>query len=206
MIFLKVIGVTGGIGSGKSAVARTLRDLGAVVIDADSIARAVTSKGGKAFEELVAYFGNGILDENGELNRKKLAELVFKDPVGRHALESITHKHIVSKIVDGVENIRNSGRAEIVVIDAPLPVEHGFVDLSDEVWVVTAEKDTRIKRAMERSGYTREEALDRIGSQMKDEEYLQAADEVLPNDGTMEELEKAVVKLFIQKKQDWQRQ
>jgi len=72
--------------------------------------------------------------------------------------------------------------------------------------VVTAEKDTRIKRAMERSGYTREEALDRIGSQMKDEEYLQAADEVLPNDGTMEELEKAVVKLFIQKKQDWQRQ
>lgn len=203
---MKVIGVTGGIGSGKSAVARTLRDLGAVVIDADSIARAVTSKGGKAFEELVAYFGNGILDENGELNRKKLAELVFKDPVGRHALESITHKHIVSKIVDGVENIRNSGRAEIVVIDAPLPVEHGFVDLSDEVWVVTAEKDTRIKRAMERSGYTREEALDRIGSQMKDEEYLQAADEVLPNDGTMEELEKAVVKLFIQKKQDWQRQ
>ena len=206
MVLLKIIGVTGGIGSGKSAVARTLRDLGAVVIDADSIARIITAKGGKALEELAVYFGNGILDENGDLNRKALADMVFKDPVRRHALESITHKHIVSKILEGVENIRNSGKTERVVIDAPIPLEHGFLDVADEVWVVAAEKETRLKRVMERSGYTYEEALDRINSQMKDEEYLQAADDVIQNDGSMEELEKAVVKLFIQKKQDWQHQ
>lgn len=206
MILLKIIGVTGGIGSGKSAVARILRDLGAVVIDADSIARAVTAKGGKALEELTGYFGNGILDENGDLNRKSLADMVFKDPVRRHALEAITHKHIVSKILDGVENIKNSGKTEVVVIDAPIPVEHGFLDVADEVWVVAAEKEIRISRAMERSGYTYEEALDRINSQMKDEEYLQVADDIINNDGSMDELEKNVVKLFIQKKQDWQRQ
>lgn len=203
---MKIIGVTGGIGSGKSAVARTLRDLGAVMIDADSIARAVTAKGGKALEELAGYFGSGILDENGDLNRKELADLVFKDPVRRHALEAITHKHIITKILDGVENIKNSGKTEVVVIDAPIPLEHGFLDVADEVWVVTAEKETRISRTMERSGYSYEEALDRINSQMKDEEYLQVSDDVIQNDGSMDELEKTVVKLFIQKKQDWQRQ
>lgn len=203
---MKIIGVTGGIGSGKSAVARTLKDLGAVVIDADSISRAVTAKGGRALEELEGYFGNSIIDENGDLDRRKLAGMAFKDPVRRHALEAITHRHIVVKILEGVENIRNSGKTEIVVIDAPIPLKHGFLDVADEVWVVTAEKDTRIQRAMERSGYTYEEALDRVNSQMKDEEYLQAAGEVIQNNGSMEELEKAVVKLFIQKKQDWQRQ
>lgn len=203
---MKIIGVTGGIGSGKSAVARTLKDLGAVVIDADSISRAVTTKGGRALEELEGYFGNSIIDENGDLDRRKLAGMAFKDPVRRHALEAITHRHIVVKILEGVENIRNSGKTEIVVIDAPIPLKHGFLDVADEVWVVTAEKDTRIQRAMERSGYTYEEALDRVNSQMKDEEYLQAAGEVIQNNGSMEELEKAVVKLFIQKKQDWQRQ
>jgi dephospho-CoA kinase len=92
--FLKIIGVTGGIGSGKSTVSRTLRDLGAVVIDADQVARMVTAKGGKALLELVAYFGDSILDESGELNRKKLAELVFNDQVKLHALDAITHKYI----------------------------------------------------------------------------------------------------------------
>lgn len=203
---MKILGVTGGMGSGKSAVARTLRDLGAVVIDADFIARAVTAKGGKALEELADFFGNPILDENGDLDRKALADLVFKDPVKRHALEAITHKHIVAKILDGIENIRNSGKTEVVVIDAPIPLEHGFLDVVDEVWVVTADKETRISRAMERSGYTYEEALNRINSQMKDEEYLQVADDIIQNDGSVDELEKTVVKLFIQKKQDWQRQ
>lgn len=198
--------MTGGIGSGKSTVSRTLKDLGAVVIDADSIARAVTVKGGKALEELARYFGNEILDNSGELNRKALAQAAFSDPVKLYALEAITHRYIIAKITEAIENIKNTGKAEIVVIDAPIPVEQGFMDVSDEVWVVTAQRETRVKRAMERSGYSYEETLDRINSQMKDEEYLKAADEVLQNDGSIEELEKAVVKLFLQKKQDWQRQ
>lgn len=205
MIFLKILGVTGGIGSGKSSVARILKDLGAVLIDADSISKAVTARGGKALEELAGYFGEAILDGSGELDRKTVAGMVFKDPVKLHALEAITHKHIIARILESVENLRSRGRTEVVALDVPIPVEHGFLDTADEVWVVTADMESRIARIMERSGYSHEEARDRINSQMKDEEYLLVADEVIRNDGSMEELEQAVVKLFLQKKQDWQR-
>lgn len=198
---IKVIGVTGGIGSGKSTVSRILRDLGAVVIDADTIARSVTAKGGTALEELVFYFGREILDENGELKRKELADIVFNDKVKLHALETITHKHIARKIEEGVENIKSAGKTEVLVIDAPIPVEHGFLDLVDEVWVVAADRETRIKRIMDRSCYSYGEASGRINAQKKDEDYIRLADEVLYNDGTVEELEKSVVRLFIQKKQ-----
>jgi dephospho-CoA kinase len=202
---LKTIGVTGGIGSGKSTVSRTLRNLGAVVVDADQIARMIAARGGNALEELVSYFGNTILDERGELDRKRMADTVFNDQVKLHALDSITHKYIAEKIADSITNLKAAGKTEIVVIDAPLPVEHGFMDLTEEVWVVTCKRETRIKRVMERGKCTYEEVLNRINTQIKDEEYLKIADEVLPNDGSVEELEKAVVKLFISKKQDWQR-
>lgn len=198
---MHIIGVTGAIGSGKSIVSKILSDLGAVIIDADVLARAVTSKGSEALSELVSYFGAEILNENGELNRKKLAELAFNDKIKLHALNSITHKHIVRKIKLAVENIKAAGKNEVVVIDAPLPVENGFLDVVDEVWVVTSDREKRIKRIMERSGYTGEEAESRINSQMKDEEYLKLATEVLENNREIEELEKAVVKLFLQKVQ-----
>ena len=199
---MRIIGVTGAIGSGKSTVSRILRDLGAVVIDADVIARTVTAKGSEALGELVSYFGKDILEPNGELNRKKLADMVFNDRVKLHALNSITHKHIIRKIISGIDNIRASGKNEVVVIDAPIPVEHGFIDIVDEVWVVSAVKDLRRKRIMERSGCTSEEAVERMNSQARDDEYLSLADKVLENNGNIEELEKAVVKLFIQKRQD----
>lgn len=202
---MKILGVTGGIGSGKSSVSRILKDLGAVIIDADSTARAVTAKGGKALEELVDYFGEAILDDSGELDRKAVAAMVFRDPVKLHALEAITHRHIIARILENMENLKSTGKTEIVVLDVPIPVERGFLDVADEVWVVAADRESRLKRVMERSGFSYEEALDRINSQMKDEEYLQVADEVIQNDGSMEELEQAVVKLFLQKKQDWQR-
>ncbi len=202
MISLRIIGVTGPIGSGKSMVSRILRDLGAVIIDADVIARTVTSKGSEALVELVSYFGEDILDQNGELNRKKLAAMAFNDPVKLHALNSITHKHIIRKIRSGIENIKTSGKSEVVVVDAAIPVEHGFLDIVDEVWIVFAEREKRIRRIMERSGYTYEEAMERINSQIRDDEYLSIDGKVLENDGTIEELEKAVVKLFIHKKED----
>lgn len=199
---MRIIGVTGPIGSGKSMVSKILRDLGAVIIDADVIARTVTSKGSEALGELVSYFGEDILDQNGELNRKKLAAMAFNDPVKLHALNSITHKHIIRKIRSGIENIKTSGKSEVVVVDAAIPVEHGFLDIVDEVWIVFAEREKRIRRIMERSGYTYEEAMERINSQIRDDEYLSIDGKVLENDGTIEELEKAVVKLFIHKKED----
>ncbi len=202
---LWTIGVTGGIGSGKSTVSGILRDLGAAIVDADAIARIVTGKGGKALEELTGYFGTGILSDSGELNRKKLADLVFNDPVKLHALDSITHKYIVEKMNESIKSIRVSGKIDVVVVDAPIPLEHGFLDLVDEVWVVVADHETRIRRIMERSGYSSEEALERMHAQMKDEEYLKIADEVIQNNRSIEELEQAVVRLFLHRKQDRQR-
>ncbi len=202
---MKIIGITGGIGSGKSTVSGALRDLGAVVVDADVISRNVTAVGAKAYAELVEYFGNEIIGDNGELDRKKLAAISFNDKVKLHALNCITHKYIAEKLYDTVELIKNSGKSDIIVIDAAIPLEKGFLDLADEVWVVTCERETRIKRIMERSGFTYEEAEDRINSQLRDEEYLNLADEILYNNDSLEALEQAVVKLFLQKKQEWQK-
>jgi dephospho-CoA kinase len=202
---LKIIGVTGGIGSGKSTVSSTLRDLGAAVVDADVISRSITSSGGRAYEELVEYFGNEIVGENGEIDRAKLASIAFNDKVKLHALNCITHKHVADKIYDTVEFLKNSGKWDIIVIDAPIPVERGFLDLADEVWVVVADLETRISRVVKRSGYSVEDVTERIGSQLRDDEYINFADETIFNNSSVEELEQIVVRLFLQKKQEWQR-
>jgi dephospho-CoA kinase len=200
---LKIIGITGGIGSGKSTVSTTLRDLGAAVVDADLLAKSVTASGGKAFDELVDFFGRDILGKDGEVDRQKLAEIVFRDKKMLDALNEITHKYVVEKIYDTVELLKNSGKWDVIVLDVPIPIEKGFLDLADEVWVVVADRDVRTRRIMERSGYSYEEALKRIDSQMKDDEYVKLADEVLYNDDSIEELEQAVVRLFLAKKQEW---
>ncbi len=200
---MKIIGITGGIGSGKSTVSTTLRDLGAAVVDADLLAKSVTASGGKAFDELVDFFGRDILGKDGEVDRQKLAEIVFRDKKMLDALNEITHKYVVEKIYDTVELLKNSGKWDVIVLDVPIPIEKGFLDLADEVWVVVADRDVRTRRIMERSGYSYEEALKRIDSQMKDDEYVKLADEVLYNDDSIEELEQAVVRLFLAKKQEW---
>ena len=202
---MKIIGVTGGIGSGKSTVSRTLRDLGAAVVDADILAKNVTAGGKEALNELVNCFGKDIIKESGELDRVKLASIAFGDKVKLHALNSITHKHIVERIRDTIKVLESTTKWDFIVIDAPIPLEKGFLDLADEVWVVIADRETRIKRVMDRSGFSYEAVIDRINAQMSDDEYLRIADEVFYNNGTVEELEQAVVKLFLQKKQEWQR-
>lgn len=198
---LKIIGVTGGIGSGKSTVSRILKDLGTAVVDADMVYKLVTCREGAALKELTNYFGNGILTAEGELDRAKISELVFEDAVKLHALNTITHKYVLEKVKESIEAIDALGNHDVVVYDCPLPVEHGFLDLVDEVWVVMSDRNIRIDRIVQRNGCTPEEAVRRINSQMKDEEYLKIADEVIYNNGSIEELEKVVVKLFLQKKQ-----
>lgn len=194
---MKVIGVTGGIGSGKSTVARILQDLGARIVDADKIARRIVVKGGKPLQDLVAFFGDEILDANGELNRKKLADIVFNKPEKLLALNRITHGYIADEIIRAVSCLKKDNAADIIVIDAPIPIEHGFIDQSDEIWVVTAGRETRVSRIMERSGFTREEAEERIDMQKSDDAYLGLADEVIVNEGSIEELENNVAKLFV---------
>lgn len=192
-----IIGVTGGTGSGKSTVTKILRHLGAKVINTDKVAREVTRKGQKALGEIVEYFGSGILNERGELDRKSLGEIVFGNKEKLEVLNNITHKYIIAKIEKRIHNIESRDKYAVIVIDAPIPVERGFIDVVDVVWSVVADRQIKIKRIMERDALTVEEAEKRINSQLSDEEYVKIADEVLVNNGSLKELEEKTVKLFL---------
>lgn len=193
---MKIIGVTGGIGSGKSTVSHILSGLGVKIIDSDMIAREIVQKGEKALNELVGYFGNEILDKNCELDRRKLGQLVFNNSDNLKALNDITHKYIIKKIMGNIDSIRKENVVDIVALDAPIPVEHGFLDVVDEVWVVVADQNIRIKRMIDRTGLTYDEVVKRIHSQKKDEEYIALADKVIYNNGSREQLENDVKKLL----------
>lgn len=195
---VKIIGVTGPIGSGKSTVSGILHDeWKAKVIDADQIAREVVRKGEKALSEMVDYFGPEILDEKGELIRSKLAEMVFGNEEKVKVLNAITHKHIMERLLNRLEQAKSEAWPEgVIVVDVPLPVKHGFLDTVDEVWVVYADPETRIGRVMERSGLSRQEVIARMNSQMSDEEYLKLADKVILNNGSKEKLKEQIIRLM----------
>jgi dephospho-CoA kinase len=193
---LRIVGVTGGIGSGKSTVSSILAGLGAKVIDADVISKEIFDKGEKAYKELVDYFGTDILDENEEVDRKRLGGVVFGNSGKLKDLVNITHKYIIERIIEGVNEEKAKKKADLLVIDAAIPVEHGFIDVADEVWVVLADRDIRVKRIINRNGYSYSDASDRINSQSRDEEYIKIADRVLYNNGSLEELRKEIMKMI----------
>lgn len=189
---MKVLGVTGGTGTGKSTVCKILAAQGGKIIDADRIANALQKKGTKAFEEIIEYFGEGILDTDGELNRRILGALVFNDPTALKALNSIVHKHVSVEMKKKAEEYRAEG-ADFAVLDVPIPIEDGFFDTADYVWAVVANDDLRIERLMARSGLNEKEAAARIGSQLSNREYSELADVTIDNEGTYEELERLVL-------------
>lgn len=192
----KVIGITGGIGTGKSTVTGILKNLGAYIIDADKIAGEVVKKGEKAMEEILIFFGNSIIKPDGELDRKKLAEIVFCDEKKLEVLNEITHKYISDKILGKLLEAKNEKSNRTIVIDAPIPIKHGFIDSVDIIWVVTADLEKRITRVMERNGIGYNDVLSRINSQDRKIDYLSYADEVIVNNGNLKELEEVVNKLF----------
>ena len=174
-----VIGLTGGSGSGKSTIAALMKQNGIDVIDADKIARDIVKKGEKALCEIVEEFGEDVLLENGELDRKKLASIVFTNHEKLEKLNRITHKYITEIIKQRLsQNV-----SDISVIDAAVLKESGIIDMCDCVIAVIADKDVRVKRIMERDAITRQAALDRINSQQSDAKYAQYADFVIDNSG-----------------------
>ncbi len=194
---MRIIGITGGIGSGKSTVSRILSNIGAKIIDADVIARKIITKGNKVFDQVVSFFGKEILDEDGELNRKKLSEIVFKDAEKLKALNNITHKYIAEVIRNKIEREKQEKNFETIVVDVPIPFDNWFLDMVDEVWVVNVDRETRIKRIMDRNGLSRDEAMKRILSQRSETEYLNIADKIIDNNSDIKDLEKQVVKLYF---------
>jgi dephospho-CoA kinase len=174
-----VIGLTGNIACGKSLVLSTLRELGAETFDADRVAHDVMRHGGDAWKEIVARFGDEVIAEDGEIDRRKLGSIVFSDPVALDDLDHIVHPATVAAIRD---RVRTSSH-QVVVIDAIKLFEAGLASDCDEVWVVDCTREQQVARLMQRNGLTREQALTRIDAQPPQSEKLARADRVIDNSG-----------------------
>lgn len=190
------VGLTGGIGAGKSTVARELARLGAVVVDADDVARAVVAPGTPGLAAVVAEFGPGILRPDGSLDRAALGRVVFADGGARRRLEDITHPLVAA------ESARRAEAAPpdaVVVHDVPLIVEKGLADRYDLVVVVGADEDVRVERLVRTRGVSHEDALARVRAQADDRARRAVADVWLDNSGTPEELLEAVRRLWVER-------
>jgi len=189
------VGLTGGIASGKSAVAAQLLKLGAVVIDADAIARQVVEPGTPALEQIGLAFGSQVFAEDGSLDRAALAAVVFADAGEREKLNAIVHPAVRAE----AERLRAAAvaeGAEVVVEDIPLLVESDQHQRFDKVLVVQAPHDERIRRMMEDRGWDRAEAVARMAAQATDEQRAAVADVVIHNDGSIEQLNEKVTRVF----------
>lgn len=189
-----LVGLTGGIGSGKSVVARMLEDRGAVVFDADVLARAAVEPGTSGHDAAVERFGADVLGPGGELDREALAAVVFADPAARRDLEAIVHPEVRRRFVEGSAPYRDTDR--VVVFSAPLLVETGMHTAFEVVVVVAAPVDVQVERLLRDRGMSEEQARARIAAQASPEEKAAAADVVLDNGGTLEQLEDQVDRLW----------
>lgn len=193
---MKKIGLTGGIGAGKSAVSKYLEQLGACILDADEAAHAVVMPGEIGLERICAAFGNDLLNEDGTLNRKKLASIVFNDKKALECLNAITHPLIREWLDKKAQSSIAQNPDVILVHDAPLLIESGTYKQVDQVWVVTTRDDIRLERIMQRDHCTAEEAKRRIANQMPEEEKKKYADVIIDNSGTMQMLFEQVEKHY----------
>ena len=191
-----VIGLTGGIGCGKSDAAAHLSSLGAVRVDADAISRALTAPGGAALEGIRRAFGDGVFLPDGALDRTKLADLVFPDEAARRALEGILHPMIQAKALEEIDQAQRDG-APVVVLEVPLLFETGMDVLCDEVWTVTAPHEVQLARVTAR-GLTVEQAEARIASQMSPQERARRARHVISTDRSPEKTRAELSDLYRQ--------
>jgi len=190
---MKIIGLTGPIGAGKDEAAEILKRLGAHIIDADKVAHEMYAFQSPVWQEMIKTFGSKILKRGGEINRKKLGEIVFSDQRKLKELDSIVHpalKEEIIKIADSRKSKVDS-KARMVVINAAVLKEIGLADYVDKVWVILASKEKRIKRLL-KSGLSKEEALRRINAQVSQKDYLKMADVVVKNEGTLKQLDAKV--------------
>ncbi|MBR6585496.1 MAG: dephospho-CoA kinase [Firmicutes bacterium] len=193
---MKIIGLTGGIGTGKSTVSAYLKEKGCVILDADKMSRQLTAPGGDALPAIRRTFGDEVFYDDGTLDRKKLGSIVFNDADKLKALEEITTQKVVEQTIDGLVRLRKASYNGIVIIDAPLLFECGMQVLAEENWLVTAGLEVRIERIIKRDGLDRQSILDRINNQMNDEEKMTMADYVIDNSGNLESLYQQIDKLI----------
>jgi len=197
---VQVVGLTGGIASGKSTVSALLKKAGAVIIDADRIARKVVKKGQPAYREIVQNFGETILLPDGEINRSVLGDIIFNDPQKKQLLNRIVHPHVREEQNRQMKHIQEKDPDAIVILDIPLLIETQTQRDLSEVVVVYAPEHIQIKRLMQRDGISKADALARVRSQMPIEEKKDKATIVIDNSGTRENTRTQTLKIFQQLK------
>jgi len=198
---MKVIGLTGGIGSGKSTVAQFLAELGAVILNADEVGHEALKPDTEIWREVVTAFGRQIVTLDGNIDRKKLGKIVFGNAEALSRLNQIMHPRMYALVKNQLEEYRRQG-TRVVVLEAPLLLEAGWTPLVDEVWVTTASEATVLKRLEERSGMSQAESLTRIRSQLPSTERVRHADVVINTDCALDELKSKVTELWQRLKLD----
>jgi len=198
---MKVIGLTGGIGSGKSTVAGFLAELGAVILDADEVGHEAFKPDTEIWREVVAAFGRQVLTPDGNIDRKKLGEIVFGNAESLSGLNQIMHPRMYDMVKAQLEEYRGQGKS-VAVLEAPLLLEAGWTSLVDEVWVTTASESTVLRRLHEQKGLSGEETLARIRSQLSSEERVKHANVIINTDCDLDELKSKVKQLWQRLKLD----
>lgn len=187
-----IFGLTGGIATGKSTVAQMLRKRGAVVIDADQVAREVVEPGTEGLAQIVANFGHNVLDESGRLNRAQLGKLIFHDAEARQQLNRLLHPLIVDKMKRDTDKVRQTDGRAVIIWDVPLLIEAKMTPLVDEIILVYVPETIQLARLMARNRLSQQEAEARMRAQLSIEQKREWADYVIDNSGTLEETEKQV--------------
>jgi dephospho-CoA kinase len=190
-----VIGLTGSIGTGKSEAARQLEILGASIISADQVGHEAYTPNTEAWEQVVAAFGDDILQDDKDIDRRKLGAIVFSDPSQLEKLNAIMHPRMARMVSDKIEVLRGQG-VKVVVVEAALLFEAGWDTLVEEVWVTDSSEDIVVGRLKERNGLSEEEAKKRINSQMDRAERIERSDFVIDNSSDMAGLESAIKELW----------
>jgi len=192
-----VIGLTGGMASGKSVASKTLRELGLPIIDADLIARKMVKPNEAGYRDIVDHFGKGILNPDQTINRRKLAKIIFSEPEERERLNSLLHPRIVKEIKRRINNFREKGE-RMVIVDAALLIEAGELSLVDKLIVVTVSPKIQVRRLAQRDHLTEKEARERITTQMPLSEKIKLADYAIDNSGSVKKTIKRTKEVYNQ--------
>ena len=198
---MKIVGLTGGISSGKSTVSSYLKQLKIPVIDADEVARKVVEPNSQGAREIRKTFGSDVFEEDGSLNRQKLGALIFSNAENRQKLDDLLQPLIKIMILDEIEEYRQKGET-MIVLDLPLLFEKHYEKLCEEIIVVYVPRKLQLERLMKRNQYTKQEALSRIDSQLSIEEKRKRATVLLDNQGTVQQLYQQVEQWLVETKND----
>ena len=198
---MKIVGLTGGISSGKSTVSSYLKQLKIPVIDADEVARKVVEPNSQGAIQIRTVFGSDVFEEDGSLNRQRLGALIFSNAENRQKLDDLLQPLIKIMILDEIEEHRQKGE-NMIVLDLPLLFEKQYEELCEEIIVVYIPKELQLERLMKRNQYTKQEALSRIDSQLSIEEKRKRATVLLDNQGTIQQLYQQVEQWLVETKND----